>query len=54
MAGMHPCSDRGGRGGEVLDWQEAGRPSIGQEAKGVQEVVERRLRNEKKSSSKNL
>ena len=38
----------------MLDWQEAGRPSIGLEARGVQEVVERRLRNEEKSSSKNL
>lgn len=36
----------------MLDWQEEGRPSIGQEARGVQEVVERGLRNEEKSSSK--
>ena len=36
----------------MLDWQEAGRPSIGQEARGVQEVVERGLRNEEESSSK--
>ena len=38
----------------MLDWQEEERPSIEQEARGVQEAVERRLRNEEKSSSKNL
>ena len=40
MLGMRPCSDRGEREGEVLDWREEGRLSIGQEVKGVQEVVE--------------
>lgn len=34
----------------MLDWQEEERPSIGQEAKGVQEVVERGLRDEEGSS----
>ena len=38
----------------MLDWQEAERPSIGQEAREVQEVVESRLGNEEKSLSKNL
>ena len=38
----------------MLDWQEAGRPSIGQEARGVQGAVERRLRNEEMSSSKHI
>ena len=38
--GMRPCSDRGGREEEVLDWREEGRLSIGQEARGVQEGVE--------------
>ncbi len=51
VAGMRPCSDREGRGVEVLDWQEEGRLSIGQEASGVQEVVERALRDEKGRSS---
>ena len=37
---MHPCSDREGREEEVLDWREEGRLSTGQEARGVQEVVE--------------
>ena len=44
ILGMRPCSDRGGREGEVLDWREEGRLSIGQEVKGVQEVVELGLR----------
>ena len=40
MAGMHPCLDREGREGEVLDWREEGPLSIGQEAREVQEGVE--------------
>lgn len=44
FSGMRPCSDRGGREGEVLDWREEGQPLTGQEARGVQEVVERALR----------
>ena len=44
ISGMRPCSDRGGREGEVLDWREEGRLSIGQEVRGVQEEVEREVR----------
>ena len=46
--GMRLCSDQEGRGGEVLDWREEGRPSTGQEAREVQEVVNRGLRDEGK------
>ena len=38
---MRPCSDQEGREGEVLDWREEGRLSIGQEAREVREAVER-------------
>lgn len=48
---MRPCSDREGREGEVLDWLEEGRLSTGQEARGVQEGVERGLRDEQGRSS---
>lgn len=51
IAGMRPCSDREGREGEVLGWREEGRLSIGQEARGVQEVAERGLRDEEGRSS---
>lgn len=51
IAGTPPCSDREGREGEVLDWREEGRLSIGQGARGVQEVVERGLRDEDGRSS---
>ena len=49
--GMRPCLDQEGREGEVLDWREEGRPSTGQEAREVQEVVDRGLRDEKGRSS---
>lgn len=51
IAGTPPCSDREGREGEVLDWREEGRLSIGQGVRGVQEVVERGLRDEEGRSS---
>ena len=51
IAGMRPCLDQEGRGGEVLDWREEGRPSTGQEAREVQEVVDRGLRDEEGRSS---
>lgn len=35
---MHQCFDLEGREDGVLDWQEAGQPSIGREAK--EEVLE--------------
>ena len=41
IAGMHPCSDHEGREGEVLDWREEEQLLIGQEAREVQEAVER-------------
>ena len=44
--GMRLCLDQEGRGGEVLDWREEGRPSTGQEGREVQEVVDRGLRDE--------
>ena len=50
-AGMRPCSDQEGRGGEGLVWREEGRPSTGQEAREVQEVVDRGLRDEEGRSS---
>lgn len=46
IAGMRPCSDQGGQEGEALDWREEGRLSIGQEARGVQEVVDEGLSDE--------
>ena len=49
--GMRPCLDQEGREVEVLDWREEGRPSTGQEAREVQEVVDRGLRDEKGRSS---
>ena len=48
---MHPCLDQEGRGGEVLDWREEGRPSTGQEAREVQEAVDTGLRDEEGRSS---
>ena len=47
---MRPCSDQGGREGEVLAWREEGQPLTEQEARGVQEVVERVLRDREKES----
>lgn len=46
MAGMRPCSDRGEQEGEALDWRGEGRLSTGQEARGVQEVVDEGLSDE--------
>ena len=43
MAEMRLCLDREERGEEVLDWREEGPLSIGQEARGVREGVERGL-----------
>ena len=51
ISGMRLCSDREEREGEVLDWREEGRLSIGQEVRGVQEGVERGLRDEEGRSS---
>ena len=51
ISGMRLCSDREGREGEVLDWREEGRLSIGQEVRGVQEGVESGLRDEEGRSS---
>ena len=48
---MHPCLDQEERGGEVLDWREEGRLSIEQEAREVQEVADRGLRDGEGRSS---